>query len=654
MIRSLIPTPRAPEGSAGRGRDGSAGKDEGFVAGASAAPGTARGAPDRTRVAIASSRGLRRVRRLRRSGLRLALLQVEVGDDAAGLPSDVVSSASLWEPYARLGDGGDAVSADAGLALAIVRSVVADHMGGEVGLCSDVDRGTVLFARVPVWVREIAPAELEREQRRRGSVGRRDSGGPSLMEEEEDDDDEDEEEAGRWRRGDQHSEGSRGALGGFSAGGQSWVAPGAGPGSGGPGAGAGAPRVDLRRGGGGGGGGERGDDPWRHDGSAEAAAAAAAMAHRPPAPGPAGDQHSRRGRRPSGLVGVATAPPGQIAAAVAEPGAAVSPDGGERAAAAVAAATVVSGAGRVRGSRRVAPSASFHAGQSSAGRAAVAGAPTAVVGHALAGGSAGRAAVERRSSLSSRSQGGSDTDRSDTAGESAATARRPDREERRRRREQRQAGRARTDRGSASSRGAKPLRGRSVYVADDDATTRSLLSTLSRRRLGAEVTSFGDGRELMERLVRDAGSLLAGGRAAVSSLPAALLVDNRMPRLGAAGVLQEIAALQVGDVPAELAELVGSEGGAGLVFGWLCHVPVIVVTGDVDAGTRATMTRLGAAATLGKPVDADALLETVTLAVRTAGTLLSLSPTSAGAGAAARGRERGPKALPPLSPPRQG
>ena len=167
---------------------------------------------------------------------------------------------------------------------------------------------------------------------------------------------------------------------------------------------------------------------------------------------------------------------------------------------------------------------------------------------------------------------------------------------------------------AAAGRDAKPLRGSVVYVCDDDVSTRSLMGRLVRRRLGASVELFADGRDLMQRLVSDglrAQSAVAGSEVA---LPALLMVDNRMPRLGAAGVLKEVWSLIRQDSwPAELARCVSSEQGriqaAGAVdsggvpgggsggselllagaWSWLEAVPVVVVTGDVDSATRHAM-----------------------------------------------------------------
>jgi CheY-like chemotaxis protein len=103
---------------------------------------------------------------------------------------------------------------------------------------------------------------------------------------------------------------------------------------------------------------------------------------------------------------------------------------------------------------------------------------------------------------------------------------------------------------------------------------------------------------MMDRLQE----LVKAGDAA--RLPALLLVDNRMPILGAEGVLRELAELRA----ATEASAAGSAMPAALR-----GMQAIIITGDADGATKAHMTGLGAHAVLTKPLDADDLTHSIKL-----------------------------------------
>jgi DNA-binding response OmpR family regulator len=111
-----------------------------------------------------------------------------------------------------------------------------------------------------------------------------------------------------------------------------------------------------------------------------------------------------------------------------------------------------------------------------------------------------------------------------------------------------------------------------VLVVEDDPSVRGLLHTLLTAE-GYQVSTASDG--------------LAGLRAALDSPPALILLDVMMPDLGGVRVLEELGSDPV-----------------------LCGVPVIVVTGRVDAvpGLEAL---LGAGMVFVKPFAVDELVHKV-------------------------------------------
>jgi CheY-like chemotaxis protein len=83
-----------------------------------------------------------------------SVLQVEVLDNGAPLDPAVLDNDSLFQPFARRRDQEDGTAlSSGGLELAIVRSIVAETMGGSVGIASDASAGNLLFLRIPVFSR---------------------------------------------------------------------------------------------------------------------------------------------------------------------------------------------------------------------------------------------------------------------------------------------------------------------------------------------------------------------------------------------------------------------------------------------------------------------------------------------------------------------
>lgn len=129
----------------------------------------------------------------------LAVLQIEARDNGPGISRRLLASGKLFQPFARLqSDDSGFQLGSTGLALAVVRAIVVDGMGGEVGLCSFASQptrrgqdpassraeselnaasevsegftkpqqsrdGVVVFARIPVWVRPVAAASQQEQ-----------------------------------------------------------------------------------------------------------------------------------------------------------------------------------------------------------------------------------------------------------------------------------------------------------------------------------------------------------------------------------------------------------------------------------------------------------------------------------------------------------
>ncbi|KAA0169829.1 hypothetical protein FNF27_06853 [Cafeteria roenbergensis] len=107
-----------------------------------------------------SKRGSSRSLALFTSPPARAILRIEVADNGAGIPQELLESGKLFQPFARLRQGDDSLRmASSGLGLAIVRSIVVGRLRGTVGLRSRENFGTVLFANVPVWCRRRTPED---------------------------------------------------------------------------------------------------------------------------------------------------------------------------------------------------------------------------------------------------------------------------------------------------------------------------------------------------------------------------------------------------------------------------------------------------------------------------------------------------------------
>src|SRR5690348_11894164 len=118
---------------------------------------------------------------------------------------------------------------------------------------------------------------------------------------------------------------------------------------------------------------------------------------------------------------------------------------------------------------------------------------------------------------------------------------------------------------------------RNVLVVEDDADTREMLTTLLAGQ-GFHAVGAEDGLEALH--------LLRTVRHGAPDAPCLVLLDLAMPRLGGLEFRR-----------AQLSDPI------------VAAVPIAVMSGAVDAQERAE--KLGAVATLGKPVDFDALLAIV-------------------------------------------
>jgi two-component system, sensor histidine kinase and response regulator len=90
-------------------------------------------------------------------------LRVEVADSGAGVARE--AQARLFEPFAQLDDAIRRESGDAGLGLAISRSIV-ERLGGRIGVDSEPGAGTTFWFEVPVHGAEPAPPPAVRFGRR--------------------------------------------------------------------------------------------------------------------------------------------------------------------------------------------------------------------------------------------------------------------------------------------------------------------------------------------------------------------------------------------------------------------------------------------------------------------------------------------------------
>ncbi|KAA0166769.1 hypothetical protein FNF31_01144 [Cafeteria roenbergensis] len=465
----------------------------------------------------------------------LAVLQIEARDNGPGVSRRLLASGKLFQPFARLqNDDSGLQLGSTGLALAVVRAIVVDGMGGEVGLCScaaqparrgfdpaalreDSDPvaaseasdgfgkpqasrdGVVVFARIPVWVRPVARAAAQQEPSTGGAL---DSGGGS-------------------RRSEPRTDTSAG----------------------------GTVRVGTA--------GQLSNGAFSKQPSAAASSRGAMIASEEL------DNDSDDGLE--GLGGATTAspaPPRQLPP------------------------TVDTGALPRHVARPVEPKSVGAAGRGGSG-SSVTGAAAA-----QAAAEASAAAAARAQSREAAAQLTADTASAPGAGGSAAAAgagraARGDRAARqpRRPREQR-AGRRRAGDAAAGASGtptkARPLAGLLAFLCDDDGSSRHLMARLLQRK-GMRCEEFEDGRRLMNRLE---GLLLSD-----EPLPDVMLVDGSMPVMDGPAVLHEL--LKLSDHQSERARSLAS-------------IPVNMVTGDDSRA--AEFKRLGAQATVLKPIDATMLV----------------------------------------------
>jgi len=112
--------------------------------------------------------------------------------------------------------------------------------------------------------------------------------------------------------------------------------------------------------------------------------------------------------------------------------------------------------------------------------------------------------------------------------------------------------------------------GRPVCVVDDDEAVRDSMRILLESH-GLTVRDYASARAFLAEKAPDDGCLL---------------LDLHMPEMGGLELLEKLRAEHVG-------------------------IPTIIMTGRSDAGLRARAQRAGAVAFLDKPVDEDALLDSI-------------------------------------------
>ena len=89
------------------------------------------------------------------------VLVIEVLDNGRGIPAAMLQPGKLFHAFQQLRMGDSALRlTSSGLGLSIVKSIVVDQMGGEVGLASREGEGTLFFAHVPVWARQTTEATM--------------------------------------------------------------------------------------------------------------------------------------------------------------------------------------------------------------------------------------------------------------------------------------------------------------------------------------------------------------------------------------------------------------------------------------------------------------------------------------------------------------
>jgi len=118
------------------------------------------------------------------------------------------------------------------------------------------------------------------------------------------------------------------------------------------------------------------------------------------------------------------------------------------------------------------------------------------------------------------------------------------------------------------------LKAATVFIVDDDASARAGLTRLVRAA-GYEAQSYANASDFLT---------------AVVEMPACVVLDMRMPGLGGADVMAELAAKGI-------------------------SLPVIIVTADEEPGMRQRMREKGAVALFRKPVDGPALLDAIAWAL---------------------------------------
>jgi signal transduction histidine kinase/CheY-like chemotaxis protein len=88
------------------------------------------------------------------TGPEVGALVIQVRDWGRGISEENLVRDRVFRPFQQVRlQNGELRTTASGLGLSIIRSIVVEQLGGQIGLVSDGESGTLFFARVPVWVR---------------------------------------------------------------------------------------------------------------------------------------------------------------------------------------------------------------------------------------------------------------------------------------------------------------------------------------------------------------------------------------------------------------------------------------------------------------------------------------------------------------------
>ncbi|KAA0165862.1 hypothetical protein FNF28_03367 [Cafeteria roenbergensis] len=156
---------------------------------------------------------------------------------------------------------------------------------------------------------------------------------------------------------------------------------------------------------------------------------------------------------------------------------------------------------------------------------------------------------------------------------------------------------------SGASQQQQPLAGRTVWLADDDATVLRVERRLLER-WGARVEGFADGADVVARL-RELQT--TGGR-----FPDTLVIDSQMPRLDGLATVRALQAMGRGVAWGQAVDATGRRVGGD--ERWSASGPLLVLaTGESSRPLEAEARGLGVREVLVKPLRADRLLEELCL-----------------------------------------